>query len=223
MTTLAVTTLAGQIAAGGAVLSGPGGAVVDAVVDAGALRGTGVAAAELGLMAGADRIEGCLFGNGERTGNCCLVTVAMNMYTQGLNPQLDFGNIDKVIETVEYCNQLPVHVRHPYGGDLVFTAFSGSHQDAIKKGFERMAADADEAGKFLRRARDRQRALCGQADMPAQVVGRQRLLVRRREQAWLDLARVRHVDALVEHLLDDLQRQVLVALKLENNTNALDV
>ena len=99
-------------------------------------RGTGVAAAELGLMAGADRIEGCLFGNGERTGNCCLVTVALNMYTQGIDPGLDFSDIDKVIETVEYCNQLPVHQRHPYGGELVFTAFSGSHQDAIKKGFE---------------------------------------------------------------------------------------
>ena len=99
-------------------------------------RGTGVAAAELGLMAGADRVEGCLFGNGERTGNCCLVTVALNMYTQGVDPRLDFSDIDKVIETVEYCNELPVHQRHPYGGDLVFTAFSGSHQDAIKKGFE---------------------------------------------------------------------------------------
>jgi 2-isopropylmalate synthase len=99
-------------------------------------RGTGVAAAELGLMAGADRIEGCLFGNGERTGNCCLVTVALNMYTQGIDPGLDFSNIDRIIETVEYCNQLPVHPRHPYGGELVFTAFSGSHQDAIKKGFE---------------------------------------------------------------------------------------
>jgi 2-isopropylmalate synthase len=98
-------------------------------------RGTGVAAAELGLMAGADRIEGCLFGNGERTGNCCLVTVALNMYTQGIDPGLDFSDIDRVIETVEYCNQLPVHERHPYGGELVFTAFSGSHQDAIKKGF----------------------------------------------------------------------------------------
>src|SRR6186713_1987772 len=98
-------------------------------------RGTGVAAAELGLMAGADRIEGCLFGNGERTGNCCLVTVALNMYTQGIDPGLDFSNIDEVIQTVEYCNQLPVHQRHPYGGELVFTAFSGSHQDAIKKGF----------------------------------------------------------------------------------------
>ncbi len=98
-------------------------------------RGTGVAAAELGLKAGADRIEGCLFGNGERTGNCCLVTLALNMYTQGIEPGLDFSNIDEVIQTVEYCNQLPVHPRHPYGGDLVFTAFSGSHQDAIKKGF----------------------------------------------------------------------------------------
>jgi 2-isopropylmalate synthase len=98
-------------------------------------RGTGVAAAELGLMAGADRVEGCLFGNGERTGNCCLVTVALNMYTQGLDPGLDFSDIDAVIGTVEYCNQLPVPARHPYGGELVFTAFSGSHQDAIKKGF----------------------------------------------------------------------------------------
>ena len=98
-------------------------------------RGTGVAAAELGLMAGADRVEGCLFGNGERTGNCCLVTVALNLYTQGVNPELDFSDIDEVIQTVEYCNQLPVHQRHPYGGELVFTAFSGSHQDAIKKGF----------------------------------------------------------------------------------------
>jgi len=98
-------------------------------------RGTGVAAAELGLMAGADRVEGCLFGNGERTGNCCLVTVAMNMYTQGVNPELDFSDIDEVIQTVEYCNQLKVAERHPYGGELVFTAFSGSHQDAIKKGF----------------------------------------------------------------------------------------
>jgi 2-isopropylmalate synthase len=98
-------------------------------------RGTGVAAAELGLMAGADRVEGCLFGNGERTGNCCLVTVGLNLYTQGVDPELDFSDIDEVIQTVEYCNQLPVHQRHPYGGELVFTAFSGSHQDAIKKGF----------------------------------------------------------------------------------------
>lgn len=98
-------------------------------------RGTGVAAAELGIMAGADRVEGCLFGNGERTGNCDLVTVALNMYTQGIDPGLDFSDIDEVIQTVEYCNQLPVHPRHPYAGELVFTAFSGSHQDAIKKGF----------------------------------------------------------------------------------------
>jgi 2-isopropylmalate synthase len=98
-------------------------------------RGTGVAAAELGIMAGADRVEGCLFGNGERTGNCCLVTVGLNLYTQGVDPKLDFSDIDEVIQTVEYCNQLPVHQRHPYGGELVFTAFSGSHQDAIKKGF----------------------------------------------------------------------------------------
>ncbi len=98
-------------------------------------RGTGVAAAELGLMAGGDRIEGCLFGNGERTGNCDLVTLALNMYTQGLSPGLDFSDIDEVIQTVEYCTQLPVHQRHAYAGELVFTAFSGSHQDAIKKGF----------------------------------------------------------------------------------------
>jgi len=107
-------------------------------------RGTGVAAAELGLMAGADRVEGCLFGNGERTGNCCLVTVALNMYTQGIDPELDFSDIDKVIQTVEICNQLPVHPRHPYGGDLVFTAFSGSHQDAIKKGFAARETQNDE-------------------------------------------------------------------------------
>ncbi|WP_057882800.1 2-isopropylmalate synthase [Tsuneonella troitsensis] len=107
-------------------------------------RGTGVAAAELGLMAGADRVEGCLFGNGERTGNCCLVTVALNMYTQGIDPELDFSNIDRIIETVEYCNQIPVHQRHPYGGELVFTAFSGSHQDAIKKGFEAHTRQNDE-------------------------------------------------------------------------------
>ena len=107
-------------------------------------RGTGVAAAELGLMAGADRVEGCLFGNGERTGNCCLVTVALNLYTQGVNPELDFSNIDEVIQTVEYCNQLPVPARHPYGGELVFTAFSGSHQDAIKKGFAAQEKRNDE-------------------------------------------------------------------------------
>ncbi len=107
-------------------------------------RGTGVAAAELGLMAGADRVEGCLFGNGERTGNCCLVTVGLNMYTQGIDPELDFSDIDEVIQTVEYCNQLPVHPRHPYGGELVFTAFSGSHQDAIKKGFAAQEQRNDE-------------------------------------------------------------------------------
>ena len=106
-------------------------------------RGTGVAAAELGIMAGADRVEGCLFGNGERTGNCDLVTVALNMYTQGIAPKLDFSDIDEVIQTVEYCNQLPVHPRHPYAGELVFTAFSGSHQDAIKKGFAAQEARND--------------------------------------------------------------------------------
>ncbi|MBN9643739.1 2-isopropylmalate synthase [Corynebacterium mendelii] len=103
-------------------------------------RGTGVAAAELGYLAGADRIEGCLFGNGERTGNVCLVTLALNMFTQGVDPQLDFSDIDHIRRTVEYCNQLRVPERHPYGGDLVFTAFSGSHQDAINKGLDAMAA-----------------------------------------------------------------------------------
>jgi 2-isopropylmalate synthase len=109
-------------------------------------RGTGVAAAELGFLAGADRIEGCLFGNGERTGNVCLVTLGMNLFTQGIDPQIDFSNIDEIRRTVEYCTQLPVHERHPYGGDLVFTAFSGSHQDAIKKGFDAMEVDAKKAG-----------------------------------------------------------------------------
>jgi len=104
-------------------------------------RGTGVAAAELGYLAGADRIEGCLFGNGERTGNVCLVTLGMNLFGQGIDPQIDFSDIDGIRRTVEHCNQLPVHERHPYGGDLVFTAFSGSHQDAIKKGFDAMAKD----------------------------------------------------------------------------------
>jgi len=107
-------------------------------------RGTGVAASELGLLAGADRVEGCLFGNGERTGNVDLVTLALNMYTQGVDPGLDFSDIDEVIQTVEYCNQIPVHPRHPYAGDLVFTAFSGSHQDAIKKGFAAQEARNDE-------------------------------------------------------------------------------
>jgi 2-isopropylmalate synthase len=99
-------------------------------------RGTGIAAAELAVMAGADRVEGCLFGNGERTGNVDLVTLALNLYTQGIDPGLDFSDMETVMKTVEYCNQLPVHPRHPYAGELVFTAFSGSHQDAIKKGFE---------------------------------------------------------------------------------------
>ena len=112
-------------------------------------RGTGVAAAELGLMAGADRVEGCLFGNGERTGNCCLVTMALNMYTQGVDPGLDFSDIDRVIETVEYCNDLPVHQRHPYGGELVYTAFSGSHQDAIKKGLKRATLKTTRTGASL--------------------------------------------------------------------------
>jgi 2-isopropylmalate synthase len=98
-------------------------------------RGTGVAAAELGLMAGADRVEGCLLGNGERTGNCDLVTVALNMYTQGVDPKLDLSDIDQIINTVTYCTNLPVHPRHAYAGELVYTSFSGSHQDAIKKGF----------------------------------------------------------------------------------------
>jgi len=98
-------------------------------------RGTGVAAAELGLMAGADRVEGCLLGNGERTGNCDIVTVALNMYTQGVDPGLDFSDIDQIINTVTYCTNLPVHPRHAYAGELVYTSFSGSHQDAIKKGF----------------------------------------------------------------------------------------
>ncbi|AWG33786.1 2-isopropylmalate synthase [Alcaligenes aquatilis] len=104
-------------------------------------RGTAVAAAELAVMAGADRIEGCLFGSGERTGNVCLVTLALNLYTQGVNPELDFSDIDEVRRTAEYCNQLPVHPRHPYAGDLVFTAFSGSHQDAIKKGLAQQKSD----------------------------------------------------------------------------------
>ncbi|WP_432487840.1 2-isopropylmalate synthase [Kineococcus sp. SYSU DK018] len=110
-------------------------------------RGTGVAAAELGYLAGADRIEGCLFGNGERTGNVDLVTLGMNMFSQGVDPQIDFSDIDRIRRTVEHCNQLPVGERVPYGGDLVFTAFSGSHQDAIKKGLEAMERDAAAAGR----------------------------------------------------------------------------
>jgi 2-isopropylmalate synthase len=109
-------------------------------------RGTAVAAAELGYMAGADRIEGCLFGNGERTGNVCLVTLGLNLFSQGIDPQIDFSDIDLIRRTVEYCNQIPVHERHPYGGDLVYTAFSGSHQDAINKGLHHMEIDAAAAG-----------------------------------------------------------------------------
>jgi 2-isopropylmalate synthase len=109
-------------------------------------RGTGVAAAELGYLAGADRIEGCLFGNGERTGNVCLVTLGMNLFSQGIDPQINFSGIDEIRRTVEYCNQIPVPERHPYGGDLVFTAFSGSHQDAINKGLNAMKADSEAAG-----------------------------------------------------------------------------
>lgn len=109
-------------------------------------RGTAVAAAELGYQAGADRIEGCLFGNGERTGNVCLVTLGMNLFGQGIDPQIDFSDIDHVRRTVEHCNQLAVPERHPYAGDLVFTAFSGSHQDAIKKGLDSMAVRAEHAG-----------------------------------------------------------------------------
>ncbi len=112
-------------------------------------RGTGVAAAELGYLAGADRIEGTLFGNGERTGNVCLVTLGLNLFSQGVDPHIDFSNIDEVRRTVEYANQLRVPERHPYGGDLVFTAFSGSHQDAIKKGFEHLERDATAAGRTI--------------------------------------------------------------------------
>jgi 2-isopropylmalate synthase len=109
-------------------------------------RGTAVAAAELGYQAGADRIEGCLFGNGERTGNVCLVTLGMNLFSQGIDPQIDFSDIDEIRRTVEYCNQLPVAERHPWGGDLVFTAFSGSHQDAINKGFDHLREQASRVG-----------------------------------------------------------------------------
>jgi len=109
-------------------------------------RGTGIAAAELGYLAGADRIEGCLFGNGERTGNVDLVALGINLFTQGIDPQIDFSDLDKVKRTAEHCNQLPVPERSPWAGDLVYTAFSGSHQDAIKKGFEAMAAEAEAAG-----------------------------------------------------------------------------
>jgi Isopropylmalate/homocitrate/citramalate synthases len=109
-------------------------------------RGTAVAAAELGYQAGADRIEGCLFGNGERTGNVDLVTLGLNLFSQGVDPMIDFSDIDEIRRTVEYCNQMPVHERSPYGGDLVFTAFSGSHQDAIKKGLEDLDRIAEVEG-----------------------------------------------------------------------------
>jgi 2-isopropylmalate synthase len=109
-------------------------------------RGTAVADAELAVLAGADRIEGCLFGNGERTGNVCLVTLGMNLFSQGVDPMIDFSDIDEIRRTVEYCNQIPVHPRHPYAGELVYTAFSGSHQDAIKKGFDAFEAEAAAAG-----------------------------------------------------------------------------
>jgi 2-isopropylmalate synthase len=109
-------------------------------------RGTGIAAAELGYLAGADRIEGCLFGNGERTGNVDLVALGINLFTQGIDPMIDFSDLDEVKRTAEYCNQLPVPERSPWAGDLVYTAFSGSHQDAIKKGFEAMAVDAVSQG-----------------------------------------------------------------------------
>jgi 2-isopropylmalate synthase len=112
-------------------------------------RGTAIAAAELGYMAGADRIEGCLFGNGERTGNVDLVALGINLFTQGIDPQIDFSRLDEVRRTAEYCNQLRVPERSPWAGDLVYTAFSGSHQDAIKKGFERMAQDAEAAGTAI--------------------------------------------------------------------------
>ncbi|MFN8194025.1 MAG: 2-isopropylmalate synthase [Nocardioidaceae bacterium] len=109
-------------------------------------RGTAVAATELAMMAGADRVEGCLFGHGERTGNVCLVTLGLNLFSQGIDPQIDFSDIDEIRRTVEYCTQLPVHPRHPYAGDLVYTAFSGSHQDAIKKGLEDLERQAEERG-----------------------------------------------------------------------------
>ena len=109
-------------------------------------RGTAVADAELAIMAGADRVEGCLFGNGERTGNVCLVTLGMNLFSQGIDPMIDFSDIDEIRRTAEYCNRIGVHERHPYAGDLVYTAFSGSHQDAIKKGFEALENEAEAAG-----------------------------------------------------------------------------
>ena len=132
-------------------------------------RGTAVADAELAVLAGADRVEGCLFGNGERTGNVCLVTMGMNLFSQGIDPMIDFSDIDEIRRTVEYCNQLPVHPRHPYAGDLVYTAFSGSHQDAIKKGFEAL-----ERGRRRCRAPTGRAALGGSvpAHRPAATSGR---------------------------------------------------
>ena len=127
-------------------------------------RGTAVADAELAVLAGADRVEGCLFGNGERTGNVCLVTLGLNLFSQGIDPMIDFSNIDEIRRTVEYCNQLPVHPRHPYAGELVYTAFSGSHQDAIKKGFEALEAEVAAAGDPVQRL-PLERAL--PADRPA--------------------------------------------------------
>ncbi|WP_219471018.1 2-isopropylmalate synthase [Nonomuraea rhizosphaerae] len=112
-------------------------------------RGTGVASAELALLAGAERIEGCLFGNGERAGNVCLVTLGMNMFSHGVDPGIDFSDIDRIRDTVEWCNEIPVHPRHPYGGDLVYTSFSGSHQDAIRKGFDSLEGEAAEAGASI--------------------------------------------------------------------------
>lgn len=109
-------------------------------------RGTGVAAGELARLAGAERIEGCLFGNGERTGNVCLVTLGLNLFTQGIDPEIDFSDIDRIVNEVEFCNQMPVPERHPYGGGLVYTAFSGSHQDAINKGMSQLQKDAEDAG-----------------------------------------------------------------------------
>ena len=123
-------------------------------------RGTAVAATELAMMAGADRVEGCLFGHGERTGNVCLVTLGMNLFSQGIDPQIDFSDIDEIRRTVEYCTQLPVHPRHPYAGDLVYTAFSGSHQDAIKKGLEALEEEAERAGPPGRASTPGRRRTC---------------------------------------------------------------
>jgi 2-isopropylmalate synthase len=109
-------------------------------------RGTGVAAAELAVLAGVQRVEGCLFGNGERTGNVCLVTLGLNLYSQGIDPGIDFGDINGIRRTVEHCNQLPMHPRHPSGGELVYTSFSGSHQDAIKKGLDHISRQAADSG-----------------------------------------------------------------------------